>query len=126
MLEFGICLVTAVLLVRTWQLEAFVVPSGSMADTLAGRHRTVHCADCGFQFACGTDLPLADPWAVCPNCGFAENDLSAGADVGGDRLLVDKSAFALSNPRRWDVVVFRAPHDPQGRNFDARSPRHSR
>ena len=29
----------------------------------------------------------------------------------GDRLLVDRTAFALRDPRRWEVVVFRSPVD---------------
>ena len=110
-IDFVICLVAAVLLVRTWQVEAYVVPTGSMADALVGVHRRIACADCGFEFACGMNLPPAGPLAVCPNCDFAENDVSDVASAGGDRLLVDKSAFTFGAPRRWEIVVFRSPLD---------------
>jgi signal peptidase I len=56
-------------------------------------------------------VPAVSAQAVCPNCGFAENDLNAVAAGGGDRLLVDKAAFRLRRPRRWEVVAFRGPGD---------------
>ena len=34
----------------------------------------------------------------------------------GDRILVDKSAYLFTDPKRWDVVVFRYPLD-RSRNF---------
>ena len=30
----------------------------------------------------------------------------------GDRILVHKYIYQVSEPRRWDVVVFKAPQDP--------------
>src|SRR5262249_37857453 len=31
----------------------------------------------------------------------------------GDRILVFKYLYSIYDPRRWDVVVFKAPHKPQ-------------
>lgn len=104
-------------IVRTWCAESFVVPTGSMAETVVGVHRDVVCADCGQPFSCGSD-EIADYLAatnhaplraVCPNCGFFENDLAAQRDISGDRLLVHKSAFAFDAPQRWGIAVFRMP-----------------
>src|SRR5688572_10989508 len=37
---------------RAFVVEAFVIPTGSMAPTLLGAHARVTCADCGYQFEC--------------------------------------------------------------------------
>jgi signal peptidase I len=37
-------------LFRTFEAEAFVIPTGSMAPTLMGRHKDVHCTECGHRF----------------------------------------------------------------------------
>jgi signal peptidase I len=111
--ELAITIAIAWMLVETWCIEGLVVPvwvpSGSMAETLVGLHREVTCVDCGYQFVCGTDLRPLSYHAVCPNCGYSGNDLSQRPDVDGDRLLIDKSAFLLRRPRRWEVVAFRHP-----------------
>lgn len=36
-------------LFRTFEAEAFVIPTGSMAPTLQGRHKDVRCPQCGFR-----------------------------------------------------------------------------
>src|SRR5262245_3842463 len=37
-------------LFRTFEAEAFVIPTGSMAPTLMGRHKDVDCEKCGHRF----------------------------------------------------------------------------
>ena len=37
-------------LFRAFEAEAFVIPTGSMAPTLQGRHKDVNCAECGHNF----------------------------------------------------------------------------
>ncbi len=104
---------------RAYVVEAFVIPTGSMAPTLYGRHMHVTCEQCGYRFA--TDTPRgertptridSEAAAVCPMCHF-QNLLRVGTRVSaGDRILVHKYIYSLTEPRRWDVVVFKAPHDP--------------
>src|SRR5882724_103299 len=42
-------------LFRTFEAEAFVIPTGSMAPTLYGQHRDTKCKECGTQFATGVN-----------------------------------------------------------------------
>ena len=37
-------------LFRTFEAEAFVIPTGSMAPTLQGRHKDVDCPKCGYRY----------------------------------------------------------------------------
>lgn len=104
---------------RAYVVEAFVIPTGSMAPTLLGRHVRVRCLQCGYRFA--TDTPPGndnapqlqrDRVATCPMCHYP-NMLPAGTRVSaGDRILVQKYIYCLTQPRRWDVLVFKAPHTP--------------
>ena len=111
--EIGLFAVVMLLLVRTWFVEGLIAPARvagpSMAATLKGPHWRVHCSDCGFAFAFGADQLRADRSAVCPNCRFTIPDVGPLQIRKGDRLLIDKLAFALSPPRRWETVVFRCP-----------------
>ncbi|MGE0479823.1 MAG: signal peptidase I [Phycisphaerae bacterium] len=107
---------------RAFLVEAFVIPTGSMAEGLVGAHLTHVCRSCGWEFdlgvARGTARGLALPGeALCPNC-HRRDPIDAGhaAIRDGDRLLVHKWPFALGGvfaPQRWDVIVFRDPADPQ-------------
>jgi DNA-directed RNA polymerase subunit RPC12/RpoP len=114
---------------RAFVIEAFVIPTGSMAPTLYGRHGTMLCSDCGWEFAYGlTDLSSAartrellgpDEVAVCPNCNH-RNPLTQINDVkgngqAGDRILALKWPYDLGGrglaPKRWDVALFKDPSD---------------
>jgi hypothetical protein len=37
-------------LIRGFEAEAFVIPTGSMAPTLMGRHKEITCAQCGYVY----------------------------------------------------------------------------
>ena len=37
-------------LFRTFQAEAFVIPTGSMSPSLLGQHKDVKCSECGYRF----------------------------------------------------------------------------
>jgi len=118
---------------RAFVVEAFVIPTGSMAPTLLGEHVKIDCAMCGYPFAMdlrgpSMEVPLHKQNgrvginldqinhtnAPCPMC-FFPNPLESGTLISaGDRILVHKYIYSVPgmNPRRWDVVVFKAPHNP--------------
>ena len=39
------------LVVRGFEAQAFVIPTGSMAPTLMGRHKEINCPQCGFLYS---------------------------------------------------------------------------
>jgi len=113
---------------RAFIVEAFRIPTGSMAPTLYGAHGKVICADCGYEFAYGVRDPEDDrrtlpvrgsARAVCPNCNHVNTNLRVndeqGNAEGGDRILVLKWPLDLGasflEPKRWDVTVFKDPSD---------------
>ena len=117
---------TLALLFRAFEAEAFVIPTGSMAPTLMGRHKDLTCEACGIDYRVGCSAEADDPRklipaATCPNCGFVTKLLIPQArtpaydprfpSFSGDRILVDKFSYDFADPDRWDVVVFRYPED---------------
>jgi len=142
-------------LFRTFEAEAFVIPTGSMAPSLQGQHKDVHCAQCGYEFRVTAssegedrdrmiaDLPnfrglqaerlkseiasLDVVGGMCPMCRYLmpmRPDLPATvadqvslegveyqSSYPGDRILVNKYGFDFTEPKRWDVIVFKFPGD---------------
>jgi signal peptidase I len=99
---------------RAFVVEAFIIPTGSMAPTLLGAHGRVGCEQCGHSFAIdATGINDPNERTVCPMCWFPQ---AAGLQpAAGDRILVQKYVYPLTPPRRFDVIVFR---NPQARNED--------
>ena len=63
---------TLALLFRAFEAEAFVIPTGSMAPTLMGRHKDLVCESCGRDFRVG--------------CSAEEDDQSQSLRVEAARL----------------------------------------
>jgi len=95
---------------RAFVVEAFVIPTGSMGPTLYGQHLECQCSDCGYEFAVGTD-GAGELRTACPNCGLVQR--IGPPDYSGDRILVLKFLYDFEAPRRWDVIVFRNPNEPE-------------
>jgi len=113
------------LLYVTFVIRPFIIPTGSMADTLKGAHFRLRCPQCGFRYDYGFEpgkyqLPKdVIPWqplqpspSRCPNCGYYPPNDKTMLITKGDKILVLKSIYQFFEPRRWDVVVFRYPADP--------------
>ena len=114
--RFAVGVGVLALVAHTWFLMGLVVPvtvaGSSMAPTLSGPRRLVRCAACQQEFAVGLDQLDRHQVAACPECGAWSRPSDAGI-LRGDRLLVDRTAYTLRGPRRWEVVVFRSPNDGQ-------------
>ncbi len=75
--ETIVFVVVLVLLLKSFAAEAFVIPTGSMAQTLLGYQKEVVCPDCGIKFPinCSQEVdpseggrPSSVYACVCPNC----------------------------------------------------------
>lgn len=125
---------------RAFIVEAFVIPTGSMAPSLYGMHGQHRCANCSYTFAYGIREPIQSQdvrdygtlftdrgeirsFSVrCPNCswdGEGNSELNVRQNHvvpdSGDRILVLKWPYDVGGPwlgpKRWDVVVFKNPQD---------------
>ncbi len=109
---------------RGFVVEAFLIPTGSMAPTLLGVNLLV------------TDPQTGTTWPVGPRdynretpLPFQGDSRNGGVKVtdpitrralpdqfnvpvrAGDRIFVMKYLYSIYDPQRWDVVVFRNPSD---------------
>ncbi|MDR1480360.1 MAG: S26 family signal peptidase [Planctomycetaceae bacterium] len=123
---------------KAFLAEAYLIPTGSMATTLMGRHKDISCEICGYQFQVNASEESADqpsshlvdlygnpiplPRVVGGTCPQCRNTMYLGDDnvdhknysaFNGDRIFVSKCQFDFSSPRRWHVTVFRYPGKPQ-------------
>jgi signal peptidase I len=112
--------------------EPFVIPTGSMAPTLMGRHKEVTCPECGFVFTVNADREIGDssgrqpaPAVVeagtCVNCRF-QTRITDDPNFQGDRIYVMKTPLSVPflsdlavRLARWDVAVFKLPEEPEVR-----------
>src|SRR5437588_5521024 len=120
---------------RAFVVEAFLIPTGSMAPTLLGAHMRFRCPDCGYRFdvnysaaSSGDDMVIPSEAkevyrVFCPNCGYKlqqidptnqQNNTNQPSVHYGDRILVLKYLYLFSDPQRWDVVVFKSPDNEPG------------
>jgi signal peptidase I len=124
-------LVTAFILAfvfRAFVMEAFRIPTGSMADTLTGAHFRLRCTECGYkydynfqqlfyrlppEYVPGGDIPILPEGPRCPSCGYVLAGDIRMPVASGDRILVLKTIYQFFEPDRWDVIVFKNPVEPR-------------
>jgi signal peptidase I len=113
--RLGVGVAVVALVTHTWLVMGLIVPvtvaGSSMAPTLLGPQRNYRCEVCQLEFAIGLDELPVDATAVCPTCR-KWSAVAISDSLHGDRLFVDRTAFLLREPRRWEVVVFRSPDNP--------------
>ena len=121
-----VVLYVAVILFRTFEVEGYIISTGSMAPDLLGFHKRVVCPACGYEFAHGIpvdetgttadtidDLAHEGPGQVrCPNCGEDRIDIREVPPNHGDQLLVLKNVYEFRDPWRFEVVVLKSPSRP--------------
>ena len=119
---------TMAFIFRGFVVEGFVIPTGSMAPTLLGKHMRVTDEQSGFRWtvgpwdygrgAGGTRVPMSPQGTRSP---IVLNDPMTGREItrtdepllAGDRLFVMKYLDGVHEPARWDVIVFKVPTGPQ-------------
>lgn len=122
MVDMSILFLLAVLMLRGFVLEGYLISTGSMAPGLLGLHHHVRCPSCQTEFALGVtfdesadsnDAESANQrTAWCPNCGQPAIRMQSVPLTHGDQLLVHKGVFDLRSLQRWEAVVFRNPASP--------------
>ena len=129
--ETIVFVVVLVLILQSFVAACFVIPTGSMAESLFGYHKKIECPACGTQFAINCSQEVEHPESgyrvdhgVCPNCleetsldgpgrrkGEPGKSLPDPGPTTGDRVIVSKffNDFLGIPYARFDVVVFKYP-----------------
>jgi signal peptidase I len=122
--SFAVALILAFMF-RAFVAEIFVIPTGSMAPTLMGAHKDVESSETGFQYQSGASFEfvaesgaktgITSVGTTCPLSRRTEIlDLAKNANhttFSGDRIIVSKFSYVWSDPKRWDVIVFKYPYN---------------
>ena len=114
------------LILVTFVVRPYIIPTGSMADTLRGAHFRLRCGQCGYRYDHNFDpgqynmaentIPKNEVpvnMTRCPSCGYFNQSPEKRRVTKGDKILALKCWYQFFEPRRWDTVVFCYPVTPQ-------------
>ncbi len=96
-IESIVIAVALAFVLRIFVVEAFKIPTGSMAPTLLGQHKSVKCPNCAWKFKTNHSLNSVK----CSNCSYKIR-ISDYRKRGGNRILVNKFIYDFGKPDRWD------------------------
>ena len=128
-LEWLIIAFASTLVFIVFEMQAYTIPTGSMADTLKGAHFRLRCNQCGYRYdfafvperseygmarntTPGNNVPVMPKFSRCPSCGYSRQSAEYKPVIKGDRIFVLKCLYQYFEPKRWDVVVFKNPLKP--------------
>jgi signal peptidase I len=117
--ELASALVMALLIIG-FVVQPFIIPTGSMAETLKGAHFRFYCPQCGYKYERdfrdrNNQVPrqkVFPPASRCPSCGYYYGSQEPALVAKGDKILAMKFLYQFIEPKRWDVVVFKNPTNP--------------
>ena len=92
-------------LLWSFEAEGFVIPTGSMAPTLMGRHKEIICPQCGYVYTVNADCEVDSngsgaatgirvTWGTCENCRY-ETRVDDAPSASGDRIYTMKKGLEL-------------------------------
>ena len=111
-----------------FEMQAYTIPTGSMAETLRGAHFGLRCPQCAYRYdydflpqyyglprnvTPGVNVDVRPPGPRCPSCGYKFESMERRPVLKGDRIFVLKCLYQFAEPKRWDVIVFKNPLNPQ-------------
>ena len=102
----------ALLIVRPFLFEAYVIPTNSMAPAILGANHSATCPKCKAAAYTSVSSYIAtvaanrSPAFICENYHVVEDRLTIKPGYP-DRIVVNK----LLSPKRWDAIVFRNPEN---------------
>lgn len=107
-----LALAVILLAVRVALLQGLVtrvqIDGGSMAEALPGEHIELRCLDCSRLWRVDA-AQLESAYLACPDCGLAVDDETPSERRPAARVVIDRGAYLLDRPQRFDVVAFRSP-----------------